>query len=169
MFVRSNMDKDVKYAKSAGVITIKANTVTLVDENIVTAAELKACYGDRISIMSQEYVDDIMPQVEEAVTGNEEVDNFLNGKTDELPEGTELIDEEEALKLQKEAEEAAKKAEEERLAAEAKAKEEAEKLEALKLKEAEEAAKAKEATKAPRTLTKKNSTKSKGKAGSKNK
>lgn len=33
-------------------------------------------------------------------TGNEEVDNFLNGKTDKVPEGTEEVTEEEALILE---------------------------------------------------------------------
>ena len=198
MFVKSSMDRDVKYAKSTGVVILKANTVTLVDENIVSAKELKACYGNKISIMAQDFVDEITPEEGEVtegatfITGNEEVDAFLNGETEKLPEGTELIDEEEALKLQKEAEEKAKEEErlaaeakakeEERLAAEAKAKEEAEKLEALKIKEAAEKAaaeaKAKEEAeakstedtpKSPRTLTRKNSTKSKGKAGSKKK
>lgn len=61
-------------------------------------------------------------QAMEANTGNEEVDNFLNGKSDKLPDGTTEINEEEALRLQKEAEEKA--------IAEQKAKEEQEKADA---------------------------------------
>ena len=155
MFVRSNMDIPVRYNKSTGSVTLKPNTVTFVDEVIVTAKELKDCYGDRISILSNDIVEEIIeesapaqdseidkdPEVtnnegsEGANTGDEEVDNFLNGKTDEVPEGTEEITEEEALKLKAQAE------------AEAEAKEEAEKLEALKVKEAAEKAKAKTETK----------------------
>ena len=169
------MDRDVKYSKSTGAILIKANTVTLIDDNLVTAKELKDCYGSRITIMSQENVEQYMGDL--ANTGNADVDAFLNGETDELPEGTKEIDNEEALRLQK--------AEEERLAAEAKAKEEAEKLEALKAaeaaKKAEEERLAAEAkvksnknngteTKVPRTFTKKGtSAKSKGKTSSKKK
>ena len=175
MFVKSSMDRDVKYSKSTGAILIKANTVTLIDDNLVTAKELKDCYGSRITIMSQENVEQYMGDL--ANTGNADVDAFLNGETDELPEGTKEIDNEEALRLQK--------AEEERLAAEAKAKEEAEKLEALKAaeaaKKAEEERLAAEAkaksnkdngteTKVPRTFTKKGtSAKSKGKTSSKKK
>ena len=169
------MDRDVKYSKSTGAILIKANTVTLIDDNLVTAKELKDCYGSRITIMSQENVEQYMGDL--ANTGNADVDAFLNGETDELPEGTKEIDNEEALRLQK--------AEEERLAAEAKAKEEAEKLEALKAaeaaKKAEEERLAAEAkvksnknngteTKVPRTFTKKcTSAKYKGKTSSKKK
>ena len=113
------MDRDVKYAKSTGAILIKANTVTFVDDNLVTAKELKDCYGSRITIMSQENVDQYVGEL--ANTGVSAVDDFLNGKTEELPEGTEEIGEAEVLKLQEEAEkqaaaEAARKAEEERLA-----------------------------------------------------
>ena len=41
--------------------------------------------------------------------GNEDVEDFLNGKTDDLPEGTQIISEAEALKLQAEAEAKTKK------------------------------------------------------------
>lgn len=40
-------------------------------------------------------------QAEQANTGDEQVDAFLNGETDELPEGTEIITEEEAEELEK--------------------------------------------------------------------
>lgn len=39
----------------------------------------------------------------ESITGDKATDDFLNGKTDELPEGAAEISEEEANKLQKEA------------------------------------------------------------------
>ena len=40
-------------------------------------------------------------EAEKANTGDEQVDAFLNGETDELPEGTEIITEEEAEELEK--------------------------------------------------------------------
>ena len=146
MFVRSNMDIPVRYSKSSGSVILKPNTVTFVEETIVTAKELKDCYGDRITILSDEIVEQIIEEdkkqdleiadtPDEANTGDEKVDDFLNGKTDVVPEGTEEITEEEALKLKAQAD------------AEAKAKEEAEKLEALKAQEAAEKAKAAEEAK----------------------
>ena len=185
MFVKSSMDRDVKYSKSTGAILIKANTVTFVDDNLVTAKELKDCYGNRITIMSQENIDQYVGEL--ANTGVPAVDDFLNGETENLPEGTKEISEAEALKLQKEAEEqaaeAARKAEEERLAKEAeekaqeeariKAEKEAEearlKAEA-EAKAAEEAAKAEaEKVKEPKASKKGTSAKSKGKTSSKKK
>ena len=175
MFVKSSMGRDVKYSKSTGAILIKANTVTLIDDNLVTAKELKDCYGDRITIMSQEAVDQLVGEL--ANTGNPEVDAFLNGETEQVPEGTEEIDEAEALRLEAEAKKAeeerlAKEAEEERLAkeAEAKAAEEA-KIKAEKEAEEEDkkATEDKGEDKTPRTLTKKSSAKSKGKTGTKKK
>jgi hypothetical protein len=170
MFVKSSMSRDVKYSKSTGAILIKANTVTLIDDNLVTAKELKDGYGDRITIMSQEAVDQFVGEL--ANTGNPEVDAFLNGETEQVPEGTEEIDEAEALQLEAEA----KRAEEERLAKEAeeakKAAEEAKRAEEERLaKEAEEAKAAEDEgeDKTPRTLTKKSSAKSKGKTGTKKK
>jgi hypothetical protein len=151
MFVKSNMSKEVTYHKSTGAIVLKPNTVTFVDDSLVTAKELKDCYGDRINIMSRETVEKIIaetaPEVAEEVieevkdkeeedegvvaggaapvqdpevkedeedltsnTGDEEVDDFLNGKTDKVPEGTQEITEEEALKLKEEADKEATKA-----------------------------------------------------------
>ena len=167
MFVRSHMNSTVRYNKSAGSVELKPDTVTYVDESIVTAKELLDCYGERIVIILDESIGEVIEEQatekteapaekddssvfqefvnkevfgledgNEADTGNEEVDDFLNGKTDVVPEGTEEITEEEALKLKAQAD------------AEAKAKEEAEKLEALKAKEAAEKAKAKEEAKA---------------------
>jgi hypothetical protein len=165
MFVKSSMGRDVKYSKSTGAILIKANTVTLIDDKLVTAKELKDCYGNRITIMSQEAVDQFVGEL--ANTGNPEVDAFLNGETEQVPEGTEEIDEAEALRLEAEA----KKVEEERLAKEAEAKA-AEEAKIKAEKEAEEAKKADEdkgEDKTPRTLTKKSSAKSKGKTGTKKK
>ena len=163
MFVKSNMAKEVKYNKSKGSIVLKPNTVTYVDDNLVSAKELKDCYGDRISIMSRSLVERIIVETapkdvdnlidtvkEEKVepveetgkdetseeieqktmneenenheeeqdgseednseeddlisnTGDDEIDSFLNGETDKVPEGTIEISENEALKLKEEA------------------------------------------------------------------
>ena len=46
-------------------------------------------------------IEKALKKVEKANTGDKEVDSFLNGETDELPEGTEIITEEEANKLEK--------------------------------------------------------------------
>lgn len=161
MFVRSSMEIPVTYSKSIGSVTLKPKSVTYVDETIVTAKELKDCYGDRIAILADEVAEpevkeivedskvDINPEGkeenegEEANTGDEAVDDFLNGKTDVVPDGTTEITEEEALKAKEAAD------------AEAKAKEEAEKLEALKAKE--------EADKAAKKAEEKKATKGTGK------
>ena len=168
MFVRSKMSIPVKYNKGNDFIELKPNTVTYVSDALITAQELKNCYGERIEIMSNDQVEDVIEEqvvdseIErlgnkeevdntpvEANTGDEEVDDFLNGKTDVVPEGTIEITEEEALKLQAQAE------------AEARAKEEAEKLEALKAKELAEKAKAKEAKKPAAKPAKKGTKKNK--------
>lgn len=186
MFVRSNMDVPVTYNKSTGSVVLKPNTVTFVADTLVTAEELKGCYGDRISILSNGIVEQIIEEEapvvedskvetpnegeeenkenaeggeatgddsdkdEESNTGDKDVDDFLNGKTDVLPEGTTEITEEEALKLKEQAD------------AEARAKEEAEKLEALKAQEAAEKAQAP-------AKTNKTKANNKGKATKKNK
>jgi hypothetical protein len=158
MFVRSKMSIPVKYNKGNDFIELKPNTVTYVSDALITAQELKNCYGERIEIMSNDQVEDCVEQQiieneiakgDEANTGDEEVDDFLNGKTDVVPGGTVEITEEEALKLKAQAE------------AEARAKEEAEKLEALKAKELAEKAKAKEAKKPAKAATKKGTKKNK--------
>ena len=197
MFVKSNMSREVRYHKSRGVIVLKPNTVTFVDDNVVSAKELKDCYGDRINIMSRDVVEKLIvetaPEITEDVveeikvnneviepvikpvetsfsdeenenegevtggaapvdplseledvigevdvtevnnedeapkrktlaeilaekeaekvnTGNDEIDAFLNGETDKVPEGTQEITEDEALKLQEEAKKEAKSA-----------------------------------------------------------
>lgn len=46
-------------------------------------------------------IEKALKKVEKANTGDEKVDSFLNGETDKLPEGTEIITEEEANKLEK--------------------------------------------------------------------
>ncbi len=53
MFVRNRKNIDFKYNKSGKVIVLKANTVTLVDDSLVTAKELINCYGQRIEIIGQ--------------------------------------------------------------------------------------------------------------------
>lgn len=148
MFVKSSMPVPVRYNKSTGFIELKPKTVTYVDENIISANELLACYGNRISILPAELVEEIIKEEaekvneesaedleidttldegkeedegnegtdeanegDEANTGDKDVDDFLNGKTDVVPDGTTEITEEEALKLKEEADKKAKEAE----------------------------------------------------------
>ena len=66
MFVRSNMDIPVRYSKSSGSVILKPNTVTFVEETIVTAKELKDCYGDRITILSDDVVEQIIEEDKKA-------------------------------------------------------------------------------------------------------
>ena len=78
MFIKSNMSREVRYNKSSGSIVLKPNTVTYVDENLVTAKELKDCYGDRINIMSRETVEKFIVE-----TAPKNVDDIIEGvKTD---------------------------------------------------------------------------------------
>lgn len=144
MFVRNRKNIDFKYNKSGKVIVLKANTVTLVDDSLVTAKELINCYGQRIEIIGQgvaeapkeevvnkevqkpapqpasdKVLEDILEQVQkeldkaaqdkapvtdedkinEVINENTEVKAFLEGEINELPEGTEEIDEDEVNKL----------------------------------------------------------------------
>ena len=143
MFVRNRKNIDFNYNKSGKVIVLKANTVTLVDDSLVTAKELINCYGQRIEIIGQgveeapkevvnkevqkpapqpasdKVLEDILEQVQkeldkaaqdkapvtdedkinEVINENTEVKAFLEGETNELPEGTEEIDEDEVNKL----------------------------------------------------------------------
>lgn len=58
MFVRSRMEKDAIYRRKGGVWVIKAGSVTFIDENKVTARELKSLYGSRIEIISRDKLED---------------------------------------------------------------------------------------------------------------
>lgn len=60
MFVRSRMSRDVVYRKSGKEFVIKAGTVSAIDENIVSAKELKSLYGSRIDVISKGF-DDVPP------------------------------------------------------------------------------------------------------------
>ena len=57
MFIRSRMEKDVTYRRKGHVWLIKANSVTFIDENKVTANELKSLYGSRIEVISRDTLD----------------------------------------------------------------------------------------------------------------
>ena len=69
MFVKNKASIDFKYRKSDYLVVLKANTVTYVDENKVSAKELRGCYGQRIDIISRDLVEDIATPhtVEEAI------------------------------------------------------------------------------------------------------
>ena len=58
MFVRSRMEKDAIYRRKGEVWVIKAGSVTSIDENKVTARELKSLYGSRIEIISRDKLED---------------------------------------------------------------------------------------------------------------
>ena len=58
MFVRSRMEKDAIYRRKGGVWVIKAGSVTFIDENKVTARELKSLYGSRIEIISRDKLEE---------------------------------------------------------------------------------------------------------------
>ena len=106
MFVKSSMPVPVKYNKSTGSIELKPKTVTYVDENIISANELLACYGNRISILPAELVEEIIKEEAEKVNEESaedlEIDTTLdegkeedegNEGTDEANEGEEGTDE----------------------------------------------------------------------------
>ena len=132
MFVKSFMDVEVTYRKSAGDTVLKPRTVTFVDESIVSAKELKDCYGDKISIIPDtmeetiireaakiekepEVTKDVMDSIEKVPEDKVEKDqvqdvvDFLEGNTDNLPEGTEVITNKEAEELVKKTEEGSSK------------------------------------------------------------
>ena len=48
------MSRDVVYRRKGLSWTIKANTVTFIDENKVSAQELKKLYGDRIDVITRD-------------------------------------------------------------------------------------------------------------------
>ena len=129
---------------------LKAGTVSQVDETKVSAKELLACYGQRITVISldetceapsvkenlvkevkaettgvekikkEDLNDNFINQILDEIKGDEadtdtdtdtELDEvykkaaegviaFLNGETDKLPDGTEVISEDEAKKLE---------------------------------------------------------------------
>ena len=54
MFVRSRLSKDIVYRKRGKSWVIKAGTVTYIDENQVTAKELRELYSTRIEIISMD-------------------------------------------------------------------------------------------------------------------
>ena len=54
MFVRSRVDKPMVFRKNGKSWTLKPYAVTLIDDPVVTAKELKGCYGSRIEIISNE-------------------------------------------------------------------------------------------------------------------
>ena len=84
MFVKSFMKEEVTYRKSAGDTVLKPMTVTFVDEKIVSAEELKGCYGDRIAIIPADKEEEIVKETagitdeaEKEVT-TEEVKDLIN-------------------------------------------------------------------------------------------
>lgn len=56
MFVKNKASIDFNFRKGSYLVTLKAGTVTYVDENRVTARELIGCYGQRIDVISRDLV-----------------------------------------------------------------------------------------------------------------
>lgn len=63
MFVRSRLSKDIVYRKRGKDWVIKAGTVTYIDENQVSAQELRKLYSTRIEIMSRERLEAIEKEI----------------------------------------------------------------------------------------------------------
>ena len=84
MFVKSRMAKDVTYRRKGTDWIIKAGTITYIDENKVTAKELKEFYGSRIYIISRESLDNIENNIpvkkEVKLVENKKKDNFETSK-----------------------------------------------------------------------------------------
>lgn len=59
MFVRSRLSKDIVYRKRGKSWVIKAGTVTYIDENQVTAKELRELYSTRIEIISMDKLENM--------------------------------------------------------------------------------------------------------------
>lgn len=134
MFVRSLMSKDVTYRKGGLSLIIKAGTSTYVDENKVSAKELKSLYGDRIILSTRDGVE-LAKELPKPLFVKKEEKKPIVLNEDLIDDVIAQIEAEE--KAKKEAEEKAKKLEEKIKAEEAKKKAEEAKAKA----EAEEKAK----------------------------
>ncbi len=135
MFVRSLMSKDVTYRKGGLSLIIKAGTSTYVDENKVSAKELKSLYGDRVVISTRDGIE-LAKDLPKPIFVKKEEKKPVVLNEDLIEDVIAQIEAEE--KAKKEAEEKAKKLEEKIKAEEAKKKAEEE---AKTKAEAEEKAK----------------------------
>lgn len=63
MFVRSRLSKDIVYRKKGNSWVIKAGTVTYIDENQVSAQELRELYSTRIAILSRDKLDKMEKEI----------------------------------------------------------------------------------------------------------
>lgn len=122
MFVRSLMSKDVTYRKGGLSLVIKAGTSTYVDENKVSAKELKSLYGDRVVISTRDGIE-LAKELPKPIFVKKEEKKPVVLNEDLIEDVIAQIEAEE--KAKKEAEEKAKKLEE-KIKAEEKAKKEAE-------------------------------------------
>ena len=122
MFVRSLMSKDVTYRKGGLSLIIKAGTSTYVDENKVSAKELKSLYGDRVVISTRDGIE-LAKELPKPIFVKKEEKKPVVLNEDLIEDVIAQIEAEE--KAKKEAEEKAKKLEE-KIKAEEKAKKEAE-------------------------------------------
>ena len=124
MFVRSLMSKDVIYRKGGLSLVIKAGTSTYVDENKVSAKELKSLYGDRVVISTRDGIE-LVKELPKPIFVKKEEKKPVILNEDLIEDVIAQIEAEE--KAKKEAEEKAKKLEEKIKAEEIKKKAEEEK------------------------------------------
>ena len=114
MFVRSKMNIPVVYRKGGYSWTINPLTTTYIDETKVTAKELKACYGNRIDVMSldnecavpmveapkpvkeEKKVEPFTEELDEQLIDNilEEIEAEIKTETEQVTEETEQVTEE---------------------------------------------------------------------------
>ena len=106
MFVKSRMTIPVTYYKGSKAIVLKPMTVTYVNDGDVTADELRACYGQRIEIITGEMVE-VTPETLEAGKKLEErtkdvdesfIDNILKdldneGNEEDTSDKGDIVDE----------------------------------------------------------------------------
>ena len=105
MFVRNKTNVDFTYRKGSYCAILKANSVSFVDENKVTAKEIKNCYGQRVTVISQDstqYTEEIkkLPPVEKnikevtvekAKLNNSFIEELLGEVNEEIAKGAKEI------------------------------------------------------------------------------
>ena len=63
MFVKSNMGKEVRYNKKGNSIVLKPKAITYIADSLgITPKDLMDCYGDRITIMSQKLIEQVIKE-----------------------------------------------------------------------------------------------------------
>lgn len=88
MFIKSSADVVLKYYKGANCIEIKPNTVTFVDNGLITEKELKDCYGTRVHILPEEDANSALGEAlaEEVAVEDAPVEEVKEEKVEEAKE-----------------------------------------------------------------------------------